>query len=265
MSPTPKDTFELATIGGRIPIGVAAGIAWLESHWDPAARTGRHVGLFQLVDSPENSIYGDWLANNGPKIEDLSDPSANAAVAGWALVRVAEEIRRSLEKSKIALPPKVFWPLVYWAWLAGTSDVPRVVASYAKWLAKNRADSVIPLRRLVQEAELRISAEGRLWKHISGLSLGDRWRPETIRTVLESGAIAPKLAREFVRSVEKARHAFKLAPWVTRSWKEIVKAIGPEFEKFYKRPITAPWPALKALGVGALLGALLFAYLLLRR
>jgi hypothetical protein len=265
LSKTPKDTFDIATLKGRIPIGVVAGIAWLESRWDPSAQTGRHVGLFQLVDSSERSLYGDWLQSGGPKVPSLSDPAANAAIAGWALERTADQIRKALRKYRVELPNTVFWPLVYWAWLAGTSDVPAVVRAYADWLSQSRGDSLNPLRRLYQEAQLRISAEGQLWRHTTALAVPQRWAPDTLRRVLATGAIAPTLSREFVYSEPKAAHAARLTPWVTRGWSEIVRAVGPEFERLYKRPISAPWPLVRALGAGALLGALLFAYLLLRR
>lgn len=260
---TPFETFLIAQTGDRVPIGVVAGIAWLESKWDPEARTGRHVGLFQLVDAPKDSIYGDWLAAGGPEVSELTDPDGNASIAGWGLVRVADQIRKVLRKYGITLPDTVFWPLVYWAWLAGTSDVPKVLAAYAKWVSRDRRSSVLPLLRAWEEATTRLTTEGKLWSKYQALQTAERWSPERIRQVLETGAIKPKLTADFVLNKRKAGYAFRLGEWVRLSWEQILKKVGPEFEKFYGRSPTSDW--VRGAKAGALLAALLIGYLLLRR
>lgn len=260
---TPKETFQLATLGGRIPIGVAGGIAWLESAWDPSERTGRHVGLYQLVDKDTGSIYGDWLAQGGPRVADLSNPDQNAGIGAWGIEQTANALRKILRKYGITLPDTVFWPLVYWAWLAGTSDVPKVIASYAKWVSRDRRGSLIPLKRAWEELDTRFTNEGQLWLKYQSFQTDERWLPERIRQALVAGAIAPKLTADFVRDMKKAKYAGRLAGWVKLGWEDMVKRLGPEFEKRYGRPISSPW--LRGVKTGAGLAILVMLYLLLRR
>lgn len=262
---TPKETFELARAGERIPIGVTAGIAWLESEWDPECVTGRHVGLYQLVNNEGSSIYGDWLREGGNRVE-LKDPNGNAMVAGWGLARTAAVIRKLLDKYKVRLTDEEFWPLVYWAWLAGTSDVPLVINAYAAWLASDITKSPlarIPLVRVLTELEQRYSTHGQLWTRYWELSRAERWRPERIRQALEAGVIKPKLTADYVLNGSKTRHAERVKPYVRKSFEEIARALEPSFRKKYGRSPLESWA--RAAGWGALVACLVMLFIMLKR
>lgn len=208
---TAKRALERATNGERLPLWLVAAIAWHESTWDPEAVTGRHVGLFQL--SPD--VVDDWLRGGGEPGE-RTDPIWNAAVAGWALTNVAASLRKQLASFGFTLEWDELAPLVYWGWLAGTSDVPRLVWSYAKWLKElKRGKSYIPIVRLAEEIRDRVAAE----RQFADSTATKRWLPETIQRVLERKWVSPTLNKAFVYSPQKARHAQLVLAWANlRDW-----------------------------------------------
>jgi hypothetical protein len=241
-----REIMELATNGGRLPLWLVSAIAWHESRWNPAEVTGQHVGLFQLAPS----VVRDWTDAGGPD-GDRADPQWNARVAGWALTELAASLRSQIAQNNIkALTWEELGPLVYWGWLAGTSDVPRTVWSWARWLGERTkaARSVIPGVRLVQEVQERLAPGAALWRRLEDADRRERWRPTVIRQALVDTIITPTLTRDFVRSEPKAKHAELVREWASLAdWDAIDRFVERRHGRKRGTPLAGPVAAGTAI------------------
>lgn len=112
---THDDLFE--ELRGSVPLQFLRALGWMESRLNPAAKTGKHWGLFQA--GPEN--LSDYNATKGTSYgsDYLLDARVNTQVFLWELRRIL----RSLAAG--GLPPDwgddSFVAIVVMAWNAGWS------------------------------------------------------------------------------------------------------------------------------------------------
>lgn len=106
-----------------LPVGVAAGIAALESGFNQDQRTGSHFGLYQV----KRSVWRDWARRASSSARRAltwakarKNPQDNAWVASFAFRRVLLKLPQTLTPTQRAV-------LAYWSWLVGTADGPKAV------------------------------------------------------------------------------------------------------------------------------------------
>ena len=106
-----------------LPVGVAAGIAALESGFKQSQITGSHYGLYQV----KKSVWRDWARRASSSARRAltwakaqRNPQDNAWVASFAFRRVLQKLPQALTPTQRAV-------LAYWSWLVGTADGPKAV------------------------------------------------------------------------------------------------------------------------------------------
>lgn len=135
--PTTYDSaFALVAEQSGAPFQWLRALAWMESGMNPANKTGKHWGLFQVP--PE--VVADYNKAHPPEQnafthEDMLRPEPNCAVFAWDIAR----IMRAMRGCGIATNwrSKDYAKIVTMGWNAGWSNAAGV-CKVARWLAANK-------------------------------------------------------------------------------------------------------------------------------